>query len=367
MIHLFNKVYLELDDKLNLDFDRAVLGKNGVSLASGVELATKGILMYANKNFPEDFSGFISNIKDYTDKSNKKFIVYADSNNYKKFMVSWYKSIFPSANKEAIEELVHITVYKERILSNSQLQAGSSTDSDSILESFKDIGNYIDESTVNSSDTKAIKDMGLSLSYEFMLADYFSGSEKHTTRLKKIIHMFLQRWFVESFTDNREMILHNLYNDSFQKALGYNSANIDITDLNPLSQIESLKAYSDPTIWGTDLSGNISSYNQCRIEGISKTKADAMRKLLLKTYNEVEGMEIDQNIFDGFKFLDYAIKDKMTQAEMDEVVDFIVATPFDTCFIPKFDFENVNYTFLQFILNAKRDGATETLEAYRLM
>lgn len=367
MIHLFNKVYLDLDDRISLEYDRAVFGRYGVGLTSSLEAVTQGVLMYAAKDFPEDFSSFISDVDAYTSKTGKRFVVYADLNNFKQFMVAWYKSIFPSASKEHLVQLVNLTVYKERIISNSQLQSNSPVGVDTILKSFTDIDKFIDASKVNSNDTKTIKKLGLNLSYEFMLADYFSGSEQHTSRLMKIVHMFLQRWFKETFTDNREMILMNLHNDSFQKTLGYDVAKIDITALNPLSQIAALKPYSDPSIWGADLNGNIGSYNQCEIEGISSTKADAMRKLLMKVYKEVEGIEVDQNIFSGFKFLDYAIAEKITQEEMNEILDFMVEHPFDTCFIPKFDFQNVNYVFLQFVLNAKRDGDTETLEAYKLL
>ena len=40
MLHLFNKVYLELDDKIELNYDRVVIGTCGVPLADRVAGAT---------------------------------------------------------------------------------------------------------------------------------------------------------------------------------------------------------------------------------------------------------------------------------------------------------------------------------------
>ena len=45
MLHLFNKIYLELDDKIELNYDRVVIGTCGVPLADRVADVTSGQLL----------------------------------------------------------------------------------------------------------------------------------------------------------------------------------------------------------------------------------------------------------------------------------------------------------------------------------
>ena len=87
MLHLFNKIYLELDDKIELNYDRVVIGTCGVPLADRVADVTNGQLLSYSTTYPDNFVNFITTIKSFTDTSNKKLIIYADKTNYIKILV----------------------------------------------------------------------------------------------------------------------------------------------------------------------------------------------------------------------------------------------------------------------------------------
>lgn len=78
-------------------------------------------------------------------------------------------------------------------------------------------------------------------------------------------------------------------------------------------------------------------------------------------------MEINRTMFSAFDYLEYAVKDSISNTEMNTILDFVVANPFDTCLIPKFDFQNVNFVLIQHIFNLKRDNSTEALTKFRLL
>ena len=126
MLHLFNKVYLELDDKIELNLDRVVIGRQGHAMAKNLTGLIQGELLLYSLTFPTDFVDLIETIKTHTDTTGKKLIVYTDLKNYRKFVVKWFKIILPNLDKTTFDKLIELTEFKERVTSNTQLQAVSS-------------------------------------------------------------------------------------------------------------------------------------------------------------------------------------------------------------------------------------------------
>jgi len=365
MLHLFNKVYLELDDKIELNLDRVVIGRQGHAMAKNLTGLIQGELLLYSLTFPTDFVDLIETIKTHTDTSGKKLIVYADLTNYKQFIVKWFKTILPNLDETTFNKIVELTVFKERVINNTQLQSVSSLDMTQLWEGLGEFD--FDGVTVTDDDRAYIKVLNLNLSYEYLLADHFSGSTNYTSKLNTTFHLFLKRWFKEIFTDNREMVLMNLNNKSFQDGLGYTQSDVDFSSTNPLSGITGLESYADDEIWDktTDLSSGV--YGICKLEGLSDTKIAGLRTLIKKVFADVEGMEINRTMFSILDYLELAAKETITDDEMNTVLDFVVANPFDTALVPKFDFQNVNYVIVNHILNLKRDNDTTTLTKFRLL
>ena len=78
-------------------------------------------------------------------------------------------------------------------------------------------------------------------------------------------------------------------------------------------------------------------------------------------------MEINRTMFSAFDYLELAVKDTITETEMNIILNFVIENPFDTCLVPKFDFQNINYVFLHHLLNLKRDNNIEALTKFRLL
>ena len=365
MLHLFNKVYLELDDKIELNLDRAVIGPNGVVMANDLTGLTQGELVHYSTSFPTDFVNFITKLRAHGTSTGKKIVVYADKENYKKFIVTWFKTILPNLDETIFNKIIELTVFKERVISNTQLQTVSSLNMTQLWEGLGDFD--FDGVTVTDEERAYIKMLNLNLSYEYLLADHFSGSTNYTSKLNTTVHMFLKRWFKELFTDNREMVLMNLNNKSFQDGLGYTQSDVDFSATNPLSGITGLESYADDEIWDktTDLSSGV--YGICKLEGLSDTKIAGLRTLIKKVFADVEGMEINRTMFSILDYLELAAKETITDTEMNTVLDFVVANPFDTALVPKFDFQNVNYVMINHILNLKRDNDTASLTKFSLL
>jgi hypothetical protein len=361
MLHLFNKAYLELDDKIELNIDRVVISEiNGVPVADSLTRVVQGVLINYNKNLDNiSFVDLINQIHTHGQTSNKRIVVYCDKSNYIKFATKWLKTLLPNLDLNSFSKLIELTIYKERIISNSQMQSVVPVKQDTLWEGLGDVSSSFNSITVSNEDRQSIKNLNLKYSYEFVLADHFSGSSNYTSSLKTVVHLFLQRWFKELFKDNREMVLLNLLNKNFQTALNFTETNIDLTSSNPISGVSSLQYYSDNTIWSKE--------NTCNIEGLEQQQIDGLRNLVKKIYGDVEGMEIDNAVFGMLDYLEYSAKTSITTEELNTILNFVVQNPFDTCLIPKFDFQNVNFVFVQHLLNLKRDNNTGALTKFRLL
>jgi hypothetical protein len=367
MLHLFNKTYLEFDDKIELNFDRVVISNiNGVNIADFLDKTIQGKLIKYGKNLDDlNFTNLITELYSYGQTSNKKIIIYCDKTNYIKFLVKWIKTILPSINLESFNRFVNLTVYKEKITQNTRLQSVVPLKLDTLKQGLGDLTESFNSETITDENRNSIKNLNLNYSYEFLLADYFSSSTNYTNSLKSALHLFLRRWLKEAFTDNREMILLNLLNKNFQKTLGFTENDINLNSDNPISSVSSLQYYADETIWKQNEKTGI--YDVCNIENLSQEKINGLRNLLKNIYLNVEEMEINRTLFSAFDYLELAAKDTITETEMNTVLNFVVQNPFDTCLVSTFDFQNVNYVFLHHILNLKRDNNIEALTKFRLL
>ena len=367
MLHLFNKTYLEFDDKIELNFDRVVISNiNGVNIADFLDKTIQGKLIKYGKNLDNlNFTNLITELHSYGQTSNKKIIIYCDKTNYIKFLVKWIKTILPSINLESFNRFVNLTVYKEKITQNTRLQSVVPLKLDTLKQGLGDLTESFNSETITDENRNSIKNLNLNYSYEFLLADYFSSSTNYTNSLKSALHLFLRRWLKEAFTDNREMILLNLLNKNFQKTLGFTENDINLNSDNPISSVSSLQYYADETIWKQNEKTGI--YDVCNIENLSQEKINGLRNLLKNIYLNVEEMEINRTLFSAFDYLELAAKDTITETEMNTVLNFVVQNPFDTCLVSTFDFQNVNYVFLHHILNLKRDNNIEALTKFRLL
>ncbi len=363
MLHLFNKVYLEFDNNIEINFDRVVISERyGIPMLQQLDKIAYGELIAHGRSYDEvvgsDFAGFIATLKDFGKTTDKKIIVYCDHEAYKKVISNWFKVILPSLDLETFKNIVNYTVYNQRIVSNSQLSSVYSVDLNSLWDGIGEV-----EEAWNSAvetDPELIKNLDLNYSYELLVASYLAdGSKKE--ELRKTLHMFLRRWFKEMFTDNRQMVLFNIVNHRFLSTFDIDPGLIDITSIDPLAAVEQFESYADDEIWERDAN----AYGICKLEGLSEEKAIKLMDTLIEVFDKFEGMQIDRSVFGLKKYVTSACSDTLSDEDMDGILEYVVENPFDTCIVPRFDFQNVNFPLMQFFLSEKFNE--RDLSKYRLL
>ncbi len=367
MLHLFNKVYLEFDNNIEINLDRIVISERyGIQMYNVIDKVAYGELMSYGKTYDdvvkESFVGFVSSLKDHSARTGKKVIIYCDKEAYKRVISQWFKIILPNLDFESFKTLAQYSLYNQRIISNSQLSSVYSVDLNSLWEDLGELEehwNLAKELTEHEEESFRLLD--LNYSYEFLLSNYLSGAQTYKDELRKTVHMFLRRWFKEMFTDNRQMVLLNITNRKFQEAMGIDHELVDITRIDPLSGIDSLESYADDEIWERDQN----QYGTCKLEGLSVEKAGKLKDTLINIFETFEGMETDRSAFEVQDWIFYVIKETITDEELEAIINQMVNKPFDTIGVPRFDFQNVNFPLFQHFLSKKYNG--EDLSKYRLL
>lgn len=370
MLHLFNKVYLEFDNKINVDIDRVVISETyGIPMSSQLQQFSYGELIRFSKNLNEltseiTFDDFILELKSHSVRTNKKIIIYCDKVNYIRFMASWFKLMMPELDYDTYKTISVLTIFRERCVSNTQLSSQNAVNVSSIFDEITE------EEWQDGWDNKILGQispalMGVSISYEFLLANYLSGDDTYNEDLLKTSHRFLRRFFQECFTDNRQMVLLNINNHRMQTALGYENVNLDFSG-NPLNEIDFFQYYADPVIWDTPTTVSSGLYGMCKLNELDQDRIDGLRNTILDVYGKFEGMVTNTTIFEVFDFLEIACRDSMTVEELDEIIERISSDPFDTCLIPRMDYENVNFPLYLHILRSYHEGNTYHLKKFKI-
>jgi hypothetical protein len=163
------------------------------------------------------------------------------------------------------------------------------------------------------------------------------------------------------FVDNRQMVLLNLNNHKFLSAFNIDPKMVDLTRLDPLDVIEQFESYSDDEIWERDEN----AYGKCKLEGLSEEKCLKLMDTLYNVFEKFEGMQIDRSVFAIRKYVTLTTQESITDAEMDDILDFVINNPFDTSLVPRVDFQNVNFTLVQYFLTQKYNN--KDISKYRLL
>lgn len=367
MLHLFNKVYLEFDNNIEINLDRIVISeKYGIQMYNVIDKIAAGELMTYGKTYEEvvkeSFVGFVSSLKDHGNRTGKKIIIYCDKEAYKKLLAQWYKVILPELDFSSFKKLAEYALYNQRIVSNTQLSSVYSVDLNSLWEELGELEEHWENAKpLSDHEKESFKLLDLRYSYEFLLSNYLSGLDNYKEELSSTVHMFLRRWFKEMFTDNRQMVLLNITNRRFQEALNIDPEMVDITRLDPLAGIPGLESYADDEIWERDQN----QYGTCKLEGLDKEKAEQLKNTLINIFTTFEGMETDRSAFEVSHWISFVVQESLTDEQLDEIINQMINKPFDTIGVPRFDFQNVNFPLLQFFLSEKFNE--RDLSKYRLL
>jgi len=234
MFHLFKKVYLDFDDKINMGYDRVICSQeNGGNIVApdldkyfyGEQIATaKTSEELTTVKFKSTLE-LLQKLNDRTDQLDKRVIIYCDKDSYYKLAIEWMKIILPNCDVDNAWKFFKSHIFKEKNFVNSRMSASTTFahGADEWLVDKVIFEQFWSEVKVTTSTRKKfapfLKSILTSLKVEFLLAGYLYD-KRYGEELAKVISPLVKKDLEKFLYEHKEIILVHFQSPVFQKLLG---------------------------------------------------------------------------------------------------------------------------------------------------
>lgn len=355
MLHLFNKVYLEIDDKIEINLDRVVISNtHGLKLADALTMHSSGVLLsYTTDGSAVDYKKLFEDIKAHTDESDKRFFIYCDTENFIRVAAGWLKSV-SNIDRASFETLINCHIHKER----TQQGRNFVSDDQQYVAAVTEYFNLFDTTTAFNPNIGNVD-----LSFELYLATYLADNSNATavSKLQSQMTMFMRRMYQELFVDIKSMLLLNILSPSLQTVLGGSGKT-----LANYSELPKVAIFLDTSIWNDSKPLVVGSASAFNWDGLTSAKATTLGDTISDIHTNFEGFVHDSVNLCHWPFLQYIVGKNLTSTELAEVINSIISTPSDYFFIPKTDVINVNYVLCTHLANLKVASNTAALTKFAI-
>jgi hypothetical protein len=357
MFHLFKKVYLDFDDKINMSYDRIICSERFGGNIDSLDLSKVfyGELMASSKTIDnligeeKKFATFLEMLEllnDRVDQYSSPVYVYCDKESYYKFAIKWMKIILPRCTAEAAWKFFKSHIFKEKNFVNSRMSASDRFAND--VNAWYLIENqfttFWNDEIVTQADritySQFIHKVKNNLKVEFLLASYLYNKSLGDV-LAKAITPLVKKDLEKFLYEHKEIILVHFQRPVFQTLLEVQNGPYTfdnfydmVDDPAPLVQL-----MFKSEIWGETQSSMFAPTSSGLINLSAFTDQDITD---LKTYSLITGQiwsdelwytnlrtnasytqayqrsEIDK--FDFIKF--FKNKDYLTVEELDLILDY---------------------------------------------
>lgn len=226
MIHLYNKCYLELDNKIDINVDRYVISKeNGSDVWEKIKDIQRGTLYgYQDSIGANAVSSTLASIYFSVKNKDDKIVYYVDEESFPKFLAGWYRFLLPNLDEtEAVNlykaivlyhNVYHRFIFQEQ---NSVEELILSSDPTAFLTEFKSLKDiqYADHE-------KYFREMILpSVSFEFKIAS-FLGEGSMSKELSDVTQILLIKEVENALIEIREIFYALFLRSEFSSKIGLN-------------------------------------------------------------------------------------------------------------------------------------------------
>lgn len=261
---MFKRVYLELDDAIDLNVNRIVISKtNGVGLLQDLQAVVYAQLidtapavndMIGTGKKYENFLTFLNMLNRQCEELGSSLVIYCDKEAYLQLTCTWLKVVLPNITMDDAYGIVASNLFQTRMLGTSELADFTRPYRSTMVDRFVSIQEFnqvYTGVTIDSSLYAGFVNLVRSgLSLEYILASYLSkGTYKE--ELKAIAHnqlkVGMQLFLYECKTFIIESLLNKQVIDQFSPTVEYTLGNLEQFITDPAFDV-----WFEPSIWGVE-------------------------------------------------------------------------------------------------------------------
>lgn len=268
MFHLFNKVYLDFDEKISLSTNRIIVsaehGGNEIldelkNVFYGRVLATvQSVDDLFGGNAPyKSFIDMLTDAKNSSDLDGRPVHIYCDSDSYYYLASQWLKLLLPNATNIDAWKFFKSHMFKEKNFLNSRMSAtqrfANGVSESWQLEEAKFLACWDDNQFPVGEDWNDFIDSVRSkLRVEFLLASYFYDgryAEELAICMSPLVKKDLEKFLYE----HKEILLVHFQKPLFQQLLQVQNGPYDFNNFYdmPNDPAPMVEVMCRPSVWGT--------------------------------------------------------------------------------------------------------------------
>lgn len=345
MFHLFNKIYLDFDEKISLSQNRILVSAEhggirvyddlGVVFYGKAIASVKSVNDLFGENKPYDsFADLLNAAKQCNATDDRPVYIYCDLDSYYHLASQWLKLILPNANATDGWKFFKSHIFKEKNFVNSRISAtqrfASSVSETWQLEEAKFL-HYWENGDIPPGDdwSEFINSVKSKLRVEFLLASYlYDGryAEELAICMSPLVKKDLEKFLYE----HKEILLVHFQKPLFQQLLQVQNGPYDFDNFYEMADDPSpmIEVMCRQSVWGNTKTSmySPSASNTINLRNFTAEDIPVLRQYSIVTgtvWTDEQWYTVLRSEIDKFDFiLFFANSDIMSVSDMQKVIDY---------------------------------------------
>lgn len=384
MLHLFKRVYLASDHRIDLSVNRIVISEeHGHRMLHEAESFNTGKLIDydlsldnmigSDQRYSNDLDFFL-NLNSKSEEYGK-IVVYCDLPTYLTLSITWLKIILPNITLDGAYKIIRSNVFYDKMFGSTHrfdFKRPYEKMSEVKEISYLDFKTKYDSIKINNSDyANFVYSIRKNLSVEYMIASYlYDGS--YSEELKEVglvkIKMSIQMLLYEV----KIFILENCLNSAVMKLFGC-EREYSLNNVDEITKESTFDIWFDKDIWtfdGVCSTNNTSKINFENISDEQYIKFANHIKIFYSTFNDIlckpnflaPLLENDDMLKNRLHSFEISRKNIMT----DDDLKYIIESQEQEILIEPVDPQKFNLFFMQELRNINNTGIKQNILQYTL-
>jgi len=355
MLHLFNNVFIEQDQYINLSDAPDIIvasteyATDDVKLNDAVTQAENTVAeLLGDGTYKAWFTSLMS--------KNTRVVIYANNSNFANIVATWLKS---STNMDNDAYSLFIDCYDFHLKTHGKGNADLTT----ALKSA-----YSDANAIDFSDT----DFDPSFEFLFASAMHDAGFAKKS-KLVALLSKFLKRQYEEHILEIRRDIDRHALNSTLQTLLGGSGKTLSTINELPDMSVFSGDYWNDTPNVVSSKSYQPGSNSKIDLAQASDDEVDALvavvKKVRLAVMN-VTADDIHANLVDdvigSYTYINTVKTGNLNDSQYNEVITSLTAKPIDIAYLPNDLEDTIVKVFLSHVRSLKSSSDLTALQKFTL-
>lgn len=373
MIHLFKNVYVTTDRYIDMNINRIVISAEfGFPMAEA--LPALGKLCAVGHNVNEvvgeggayaTWADLFSDANKMVGATNQKFIIYADDEALSYVLFVWFKSLLPNADKQAVMNLVHTTLFRVNVFNKGMTLAKTSNQPDYKTDIV--VVDSYDSAPV--FDIHSIPGVQQETGIEYLLASYlYNGSMKN--ELKASMMPLIKKDLETYLYEIKEIFFVHFMTPRFASKLGlaktYTMANIAdiLTDVTKFPTL-----FLNDRIWGYKYMTSGSAHgNNVVLTAITPTDVAAIKEFTILAGEAWDEVSIYTYVKTDINKLDFiGVLTDFTDSLLNAIIDVESTYQHSAGMFFSVTLQTVNHYLITELLTAYKNNDIATIKKYALI